>query len=170
MDKKIEVTYEMLALGNKRFANFVIDTILVTICQFGAAALGNWLYDTYGNEGFLVGPPDMGNIKYTLLALGITIVYYGFFESVFMRTPAKFITNTVVINRDGTTPDNNRIFLRTICRQIPFEALSFFGRPGTGWHDSLSKTLVVDINKFKIAQRNAAVENINNNEENNNYD
>jgi uncharacterized RDD family membrane protein YckC len=127
------------------------------------------LYAVYGNEGFFVGPPEMNNIKFTLLGLGVQIVYYGLFESVFMRTPAKFITNTMVVNRDGTTPDNSRIFLRTLCRQIPFESISFLGRPAIGWHDSLSKTLVVDIYEFKKAKRNAEVDIINNNEENDNY-
>ncbi|MDV6169300.1 RDD family protein [Flavobacterium sp. DG1-102-2] len=166
MDKNIAAVYASLSERSTRFANFVIDGIIVTLLQFGTAALGNWMYDTYGNEGFLVGPLDTQNLKFTLLCLGIQIVYYGLFESVFMRTPAKFITNTMVINRDGSTPDNGRIFLRTLCRQIPLEIFSFLWPPGTGWHDSISKTLVVDVNKLKIAQRNADMENINTNDEN----
>jgi uncharacterized RDD family membrane protein YckC len=32
---------------------------------------------------------------------------------------------------------------------IPFEQFSFFGEDGKGWHDSISKTYVVDIAKYE---------------------
>jgi uncharacterized RDD family membrane protein YckC len=31
---------------------------------------------------------------------------------------------------------------------IPFEAFSFLGDEGRGWHDSLAKTVVVDVKKY----------------------
>jgi uncharacterized RDD family membrane protein YckC len=87
-----------------------------------------------------------------MLGLGVNIVYYGLFETVSMRTFGKYITNTMVVNRDGTSPDSMRIFLRTLCRLIPLEAISFLGRPPIGLHDNLSKTLVVDIALFRDAR------------------
>jgi hypothetical protein len=35
-----------------------------------------------------------------------------------------------------------QIFLRTLCRFIPFEPISFLGGAG-GWHDRFSSTFVV---------------------------
>lgn len=170
MQEPVEITHGMLATGNKRFLNFIIDSIVVTLLQFGTAEGCNRLYEIYGNEGFLVGPPVLENIKFTLLGLGINIVYYGLFETVSMRTFGKYITNTMVVNRDGTRPDSMRIFIRTLCRQIPLEAISFLGKPAIGLHDGLSKTLVVDIARFRDAKPMKDLNEIGNNEENKDYD
>lgn len=170
MQEPVVITHGMLATGNKRFLNFVIDGVVVTLLQLGIAEGGNRLYDLYGYEGFLIGPPVLGNIKYTLLGLAVNIVYYGLFETVSMRTFGKYITNTMVVNRDGTRPDSMRIFIRTLCRQIPFEALSFLGRPSVGLHDNLSKTLVVDMTRFREAKKVGDVNDIGDNEENKNYE
>lgn len=167
MQRPVEITHGMLANGNKRFANFILDSIVTTLLQLGIAEGGNYLYDLYGIDGFLVGQPVLGNIKYTLLGLGVNIVYYGLFETVSMRTFGKYITNTMVINRDGTRPDSMRIFIRTLCRLIPLEFITFFGRRPVGLHDGLSKTLVVDIAQFRGAKPVNDLNDIGNNEENN---
>ncbi len=158
----------MLATGNKRFLNFIIDSIVTTLLQLGFAKGGDLLYKIYEIDGFQVGPPVLGNIKYTLLGLGINIVYYGLFETVSMRTTGKYITNTMVVNANGTRPDSMRIFIRTLCRLIPLEFITFFGRRPVGLHDGLSKTLVVDIAEFRQAKNRK--ENKENNVEDSNYE
>lgn len=40
-----------------------------------------------------------------------------------------------------------RILARCFCRLIPFNAFSFLGGSGSGWHDSIPKTKVVDTSK-----------------------
>lgn len=171
MQEPVEITYGMVASGNKRFLNCIVDSIVIGFIQIGMTQGFNWLYETYGYEGFLIGPPVFGNIKYTIFGLGINIVYYGLFETVSMRTVGKYVTNTMVVNRDGTRVDSGRIFLRTLCRFIPFEPISFILRqPAIGWHDSFSKTLVVDIAAFKHAKRMKDLKDIADNEENENYD
>jgi len=151
MEKLLPITADMIAPPNKRFANFVIDSIIFNLLALGISALGNYLYDVYGVEALLVGPPAIGNYKYSLLQTLVGIVYYGLFESLTQRTPGKYITSTKVVLRDGTKPADGTILLRTLCRQIPFEILSFLGRFGIGWHDTLSKTLVVDVYKYERA-------------------
>lgn len=151
MQKQTEITYEMLASGNKRFGNFIIDSIVAGLIQVAAAAGLDTLYEIYGNEGLQIGAPVMGNIKFTLLALGINIIYYGLSESLLLRTPAKFFTNTMVLNRDGSEPGNNRVFVRTLCRLIPLEFVTFLGARPIGLHDWLSKTVVVDIHQYNRA-------------------
>jgi uncharacterized RDD family membrane protein YckC len=51
------------------------------------------------------------------------------------------------VDEYGEKPDANAILLRSICRSIcraiPLEFLTFVGTPCRGWHDSLSKTYVV---------------------------
>jgi len=69
--------------------------------------------------------------------------YYFFFESIWQRTPAKFITGTKVITYSGEKPSVSKIFLRTFIRFIPFEAFSFLGAKVRGWHDKFSDTYVI---------------------------
>ncbi len=166
MHKPVEITYAMLASGNKRFINYITDSIIITILQLALTIAGNGLYEAYGYEGFFIGLPDFENIKYTLLGIGITIAYYGLFETLSMRTPGKHLTNTLVVNRDGTRPDNNLIFIRTLCRLIPLEQITFLMRPMMGLHDGLSKTLVVDVYEFEKGKRMQAEKNKQDNEEN----
>ena len=54
---------------------------------------------------------------------------------------------------DGSKPIFQDIFLRSLCRFIPFEVFSFLGSEGRGWHDSMSNTYVVDIAKFEAKKK-----------------
>jgi uncharacterized RDD family membrane protein YckC len=151
----VEITYDMLADRGKRFANNFIDYIIYIVLTIAVGLLGNWLFDNYGFNGLAVG--DLATLeehpfRFNLLQLFVSIIFYGLFESLLGRTPAKYITGTKVVMRDGTKPDSTAIFIRTLCRQIPLEALSFlFGQFAVGWHDRISKTLVIDVNKYKSA-------------------
>ncbi|MBS1531606.1 MAG: RDD family protein [Bacteroidetes bacterium] len=69
------------------------------------------------------------------------LVYYIFFESLFGATPAKLLTESRVLTRDGEKPGFGTITGRTFSRFIPFEAFSFFS--ASGWHDRFSNTVVV---------------------------
>jgi len=149
----VEVTYTMLADKSKRFVNNLIDGVACYALSFGIGMLGNRLYDDYGFIGLAVGNIEENTLKFNLLHLAVSIVFYGLFESVTTRTPGKYITGTKVVMRDGTRPNEATIFLRTVCRLIPFEAISFLGRYTIGWHDSLSKTLVVDVYEYEKALR-----------------
>jgi uncharacterized RDD family membrane protein YckC len=118
--------------------------------------LGNWLYDKYGFNGLAVGDLttlEQHPFRFNLLHFFVCIIYYGLFESLTLRSPGKFITGTKVVMRDGTKPDETAIFIRTLCRQIPVEIISFLGPYAIGWHDMFSKTLVVDVYKYEKALR-----------------
>ena len=66
------------------------------------------------------------------------------FESLSGRTLGKLITGTIVVNENGKKPDFGTVFKRSLCRLIPFNAISFLFNPGLGWHDSISDTYVVN--------------------------
>ncbi|RWW93779.1 RDD family protein [Flavobacterium cerinum] len=165
MEKPVEIKPGMLASRTNRFVNFIIDSIVVGLIQFGATEGCNALYHKFGNEALNIGLPVLGNIKYLLLATALNIVYFGLFETLTMRTPGKYVTNTMVVKDDGTKPGDGRIFLRTLCRLIPLEFLSFLWNPGVGLHDSLSRTRVVDIYEFNRRHQTKDVEDIGINEE-----
>ncbi|SFQ74683.1 Uncharacterized membrane protein YckC, RDD family [Flavobacterium akiainvivens] len=134
----------MLAPHHKRVSNFIADTLICYLLTLSLGELGIVLNDNFAFDVFVIGKPEMDNYKFQVVNLLVSVVYYGLFESLLQRTPGKFITRTKVVNRLGEKPDEGTILLRTLCRQIPFEALSFLGPYGIGWHDMFSKTLVVD--------------------------
>ena len=90
--------------------------------------------------------PTMGSMHRPgvtlLLVIIVMILYYLFFESLFARTPGKFIMNAKVVLMNGERPDFGHIFGRTLARFIPFDNFSVLIRR-VGWHDSVSGTLVV---------------------------
>jgi uncharacterized RDD family membrane protein YckC len=61
------------------------------------------------------------------------------------RTIGKFVTGTKAVNIDGSEMDPKTVLIRSLCRIVPFEPFSAFG--GHPWHDTWSKTCVIDINK-----------------------
>jgi uncharacterized RDD family membrane protein YckC len=86
-------------------------------------------------------------VIYFLFAI-FRIIYYVFFEALFGATPAKFLTQTRVLNRSGETINLSLAVGRTASRLIPFEPFSFFGEQG--WHDKLTETNVVHEKKYGI--------------------
>lgn len=127
----------------RRFLNLILDYIGVYIF---ALVLGSLL----GITGlYLILEIEV--MSEWFLGIIIAALYYIIFESIWSKTPAKFITRTKVITEYGEKPSFKTILIRTLIRFIPFEAFSFLSpeRP-RGWHDRWSKTIVVDdISIFK---------------------
>lgn len=80
-----------------------------------------------------------------IMGFFICMFYYSILEASTGRSIAKYITKTKVVNYKGETPDFGTILLRTLCRFIPFEPFSFLGSDASGWHDTLSKTKVINV-------------------------
>jgi uncharacterized RDD family membrane protein YckC len=80
-----------------------------------------------------------------LLGFILGVIYYSFFEGFTGRSMGKFFTKTKVVTEDGEKPDFGTIVVRSMCRYIPFNAISFLSSEEAGWHDRFSKTRVVEI-------------------------
>ena len=94
-----------------------------------------------------VGSSILQNQLFVYLIVYITtILYYLLFEFYTGKTIGKLITKTIVVNENGNKPSFNSILWRTLSRIIPFDGLSFLGS-SSGWHDNLSKTIVINSNK-----------------------
>lgn len=146
MEQKTPFTGHTIAPHNKRFLNFLIDLLAVSFLTMGLGELGLVLNEQYGFDAFVIGQVTPENLKLMWVNTLVAVVYYGLFESLTQRTLGKYITGTKVVYFNGAKPESTTILLRTLCRQIPFEFLSFLGPYGIGWHDMLSKTLVVEAN------------------------
>ncbi len=144
----------------RRLTNYFIDRVLFYIFTFVLGFLlalipgvGDWFID---NEASWYG------ILVTIAAVLLYVVYFVIFEATLQRTIAKYITQTKVVMRDGSKPPLKNIIGRSFARLIPFEQFSFLtGKYPIGWHDSLSKTLVVpkhytveDVKKIDIEKLN----------------
>ena len=123
-----------LAGRGRRFGTLVVDYAgffaLSAVIGFGVALV-------FGDSGLtaLEQTPDI------VLGMVIFLLYYGFFEGIWARTPGKWLFGTVVVDEDGNPPAFGKVLGRTLCRMIPFEPFSFIRPPG--WHDSMTKTRVV---------------------------
>lgn len=120
-----------------RFLNFLIDSIVFTIFT---VIIVSFLVRYH--PAFKVYSPQNNRI----LAFVLYFLYYFLFEFAFSSTPGKFITKTdVVDNLTFSRPSILKIFIRTLCRFIPFEALTiFFYENNLTWHDKISKTTVIN--------------------------
>lgn len=119
-----------------RLLNLIIDYVafwvlgvvagLVILYVFGSEK-ADWLE---GGSGFVIG---------IIIPLG----YYIIVEGATGRTLGKLVTGTRVVNAEGGAPSFTQILGRTFARFIPFEAFSFLGEGGRGWHDSIPDTYVI---------------------------
>jgi len=50
---------------------------------------------------------------------------------------------TIVVDERGNKISFGKAALRSLCRIIPFEAFSFLGEEGRGWHDTITNTYVI---------------------------
>ncbi len=134
-NKKIKSNF-MPASQGKRFLNSLLDGLFIYIIVL----ILDFLITTNIIE-------DENNIFILLLV----VTFYLIFETIWAKTPAKFITATKVITEDGEQPVFSEVLTRTLIRFIPFESFSFLSsnRP-RGWHDRWSKTMVVDDIPFVI--------------------
>lgn len=147
MEKSTYVLSEnLLASGNKRFFNYLVDYVITYIIAYLFGYALQYLIillDSFGITGFGIWYFNSGTFTMFLIGLLLTLIYYFLMEMVWGRSVGKFVTGTIVVDENGVKPDAKVILKRTLCRCIPFDALTFFGG-SRGWHDSISDTYVVN--------------------------
>ena len=125
-----------IAYRDKRVQNLTIDSFIIFLIFYSVFSFA-FSINVYARPFTLR--------EYVFLDT-IIFLYYFLFELFFHKTPGKFITKTKVVMQNGAPADLRHIFLRSLIRLIPFEALSFIGSYPVGWHDEYSDTLVIDQN------------------------
>lgn len=122
----------------KRIINLLIDTIVVGVLTLLVLIILNYAGI---NFKFI---SNKSNVK--IIFIAIQISYYLILEFTLNKTVGKFITHSKVVNLHFSKPNFFQLIIRTVIRFVPFEFLSFMNM-GKGWHDLLSKTLVIDDKK-----------------------
>ena len=157
------VTPDLYATTGNRFTNYIVDLIAIVLSFFGVFLGFIFLYysfaeDTTVMDNFL---DDMENtnplLDRLITALVLALLYFALESITKGRSLGKYITKTKVVLEDGSAPSSSDYLKRSFCRMIPFEAFSFLGSKGRGWHDSISNTYVVDMAKFE-AKKNSQSE------------
>jgi uncharacterized RDD family membrane protein YckC len=134
----------VIASQAKRLVNYFIDILFFyLLCLILGGILG--IIGTMGSPSAISLLNDDKDWRLSLIAIILLFIYYVLMEGSTGRTIGKYITKTKVVNEKGEIPGFKTIFLRSLCRFIPFEAFSFLGQNSLGWHDTISKTKVVGI-------------------------
>jgi uncharacterized RDD family membrane protein YckC len=138
----VEPFESLQASRGKRFGTLLADYVclfaLGVAMAFGLANLGkgHWLQ-------------NLGFVGENLVGICLTSIFYFLFEGFSGRTLGKWIVGTKTVDMQGNLPSLKAVFIRTLCRSIPFEALSIFGSRAICWHDRFSHTRVVDLRKIR---------------------
>lgn len=153
-DENFKVTPDLYASKENRFVNFIIDVIAYYALSFIVGLLLG-LLAAAGFEGPINYVATMGAIGNLVFGIVILLLYFTVFEGLTQKSLGKYITKTMVVMEDGSKPTMQDVFLRSLCRNIPFDAFSYLGQEGRGWHDSISNTYVVSTKRFN-AKRDSA--------------
>ena len=145
---QFKVSDDIIAKLELRLINWILDIIMLIFLFLLLITIVIAVSQSYGNKEipayFIVNPIG----QFTFITI-IRLIYYIFFETLFGQTIGKFITKTIVVDENGERVTHEVILIRTLCRLIPFYEFSFFGIPCRGWHDSISKTYVVNKDLLK---------------------
>lgn len=129
----------------KRFFCFLIDYAGVIALVYVVAYLIGMLAPVFEwAEAAVIFLMKANALEDRLIGTAGYFVYYLFWESLFAATPAKWILGTRVVSDSGERPSFSKVFIRSLARLVPFEPL-IYALSGTAWHDSWSKTVVLDI-------------------------
>ena len=128
---------------SKRFINYLIDAIAISMILFLLILILSIILIKINPESLKIITGEQKYFEYILFVISM-FCYYYLFESINGKTIGKYLTKTKVVRLDGEKPKSKDILIRTLSRFIPFEPLSFLGENKMGWHDTISKTSVVD--------------------------
>lgn len=128
----------------RRFVNWLVDTVVMVAVMFVLVVVISIL----GGESseFVVWLDGMNWWQEQLLGSALSLVYYAAMEGMLGFSIGKLITDTRVVDARGQPIGFRTATLRSLCRLIPFNALSLLLSDDAvrrGWHDRLTDTYVI---------------------------
>jgi uncharacterized RDD family membrane protein YckC len=125
----------MIKVGiGTRVLNFLVDTFLLFWLAYAAYKVG-YFYAFYYKAYYF---------PFYYYFFAMQFLYYFVFESMFLRTPGKWLTLSRVVTNGGKKPSLGQIFIRSLFRVLPIDCffLPFLEKT---LHDAVSKTEVVEV-------------------------
>jgi uncharacterized RDD family membrane protein YckC len=147
------INKNICATSWQRLAHYIIDMIVIYAIALFFIIVVSHLTVAFDFYGFGEWIENMSDLEAQLVFFIFLLTYFIVIETLTSRSLAKYITGTIVVLEDGSKPDFGTITKRTLCRVIPFDALSFFSTNARGWHDSISDTFVVNKNRLETMKR-----------------
>ncbi|MDR6841685.1 RDD family protein [Pseudoxanthomonas sacheonensis] len=126
----------------RRFLNWLIDKL----AMLGLMVLAAALIGVFGSDAALEWIDGMNKPTEYAIDFAMVLIYYTAMEGLFGLTIGKLITGTRVVDAEGRRLTFKRALLRSLCRLIPFDALSLLISDDDvrrAWHDSITRTYVV---------------------------
>jgi len=152
METKFTIPNYILASKTKRLLNFIIDLLIMKLTIWTLIITAELIFSK--NELGIINRVDSFDKMETYLFWSITsFIFYTITETILSRSLAKYFTQTIVVLEDGTKPTPIDILARSAIRLIPFEYFTFLRGRKPGWHDELSKTFVVNIEKLENTKK-----------------
>ena len=129
-----------------RIFHYLLDISVYLLAIYSISSTYRYiLFNTNFADNLFFGPLiSASNTRFGafIIASLFAIFYYLVLEVFFNTTIGKTLLGNIIVNHQGIRPSLAQRLGRTICRLIPFNALSFvFAR--RGWHDSITNTYVV---------------------------
>jgi len=152
MQEKFKVTPDLYASQGQRLANLFVDIIVFYLLLVILSAVLGIVLGLLG--GMELVNSVVNSSAFNLYAYGIYLLYFIIFEYFLQKTVGKYLSKTRVVNIHGEKPKLSQIIGRSFARFIPFDAFSYLGSTGRGWHDTLPELYVVDENLFKQKKAN----------------
>ena len=139
---------EKMAGAGKRFLNYILDMVFIIIFTYILSLIIFIMIALIDRSVFytiLSAIRESDNPLKYIISFIFMLIYYIGFESITGRTMAKFITKTKVVTETGEKPGFSDIVIRSFSRFIPLEQFTFLMNDASGWHDTISKTKVINI-------------------------
>ena len=135
---KKEKVIDNRASNKLRFINYLFDSFIMALLIF----LIEFIVDSF--DGLRI---NLNWNNYRKLWIGLLMfAYYAIQEGIWNKTLGKIFTGTIVVTEKNKKPSLGEVLMRTACRFIPLEALSFAFMKD-GFHDIFSKTKVIEHKK-----------------------
>lgn len=116
-----------------RILNFLVDIILIFLLAYVAFKIHKWYVFYY----------KITYLNFGWFFFGTMFFYYLLLETIFAKTPGKWLTQTKVVNLYGNKPSFLAITIRSITR-ITIIDIFFIPFLDKTLHDYLSKTNVIE--------------------------
>ena len=136
--------YHLVQAGSgRRLLNYIIDQVVFYLF-FYVLTYFLAFFNLQLSIGADTDSTDVMLISLLIFSL-LYAVFMGLVEFILKgKSIGKFVTGTRAVMDDGSPLTLRRALLRGICRLIPFNIFSALGNICYPWHDSVSKTYVID--------------------------
>ena len=142
------ITDDLWATRGQRFMNCILDLLIVHIIMGSIGTTVIIIGDVTNNYELSNWAESTSTLQRLLFWAVLLFLYYFLSETYFSRTFAKYFTQTMVVTKNGSRPNKRTISIRTLCRFIPLEFLTFLWGDSRGLHDLFSDTYVVRKHEF----------------------